>query len=219
LLDLGDQLRASATALAPLAVVKRIELKVDVGESLPRVWCDPDRLRQILTNLIGNAVKFTDRGCVTLTAEVRESAMAVHVSDTGIGIPEEARSRLFEEFFQVAQIRAANPHGIGGEGNEGLDVVGHRYCHGRADGAGLGLAIASRLVRMMGGELSVESAVGVGSRFTFTLPLAERTLQGTEDHGHDAASRPQDRGERAEGLARTVHRFQDEPHGTNTAGR
>ncbi|MEP6652802.1 MAG: ATP-binding protein [Myxococcales bacterium] len=214
LVDLEEQMRAAATALAPLAEAKGIELKVDVGESLPGVWCDPDRVRQVLTNLIGNAVKFTNRGCVTLTAEVRDGSVAVHVSDTGIGIPEEARSRVFEEFFQVGQLRA----GVDVSGGVG-PVEGGRYRRGRADGAGLGLAIASRLARMMGGELSVESAVGVGSRFTFAVPLAERTLQEAEEEGSDVASGSQDNGQRAEDVGRTVHRFQDEPHGTNTAGR
>ena len=199
LVDPAEQMRATATALAPLAQAKNIELKVDVGEFLPLVRCDPDRVRQVLTNLIGNAVKFTNRGCITLTAEVRDGAVALQVSDTGIGIPEEARSRVFEEFFQVGQM-----HPSGSEPDP-VEIPG-RYRRGRADGAGLGLTIASRLVRMMGGELSVESAVGVGSRFTFTLPLAERTP--VED-GSDAASVSQDNGQRSEDVGRTVYRFQD----------
>lgn len=214
LVDLGGQMRDTATALAPLAQAKNIELKVDVGESLLRVWCDPDRVRQVLTNLIGNAVKFTNHGCVTLTAEIHDGAVAVHVSDTGIGIPEGARSRVFEEFFQVGQMRA----GVDVAGVSDPPEVG-RYRRGRADGAGLGLAIASRLVRMMGGELSVESAVGVGSRFTFTLPQTERTPQEAEDARTDAASVPRDSGQTAEDVGRTVYRFQHGPHGTNTAGR
>jgi signal transduction histidine kinase len=147
-LDLGDHMRTTAAALAPLADVKHIRLIVEPLENLPRVLCDPDRVRQILTNLIGNAVKFTDRGQVVLSAESRNGAVAVHVSDTGVGIPEAALPGLFEEFFQ------ADPESAR-----------------RRGGAGLGLAIASRLVRLMSGELTVESTRGVGSRFTFTLPI------------------------------------------------
>ena len=188
-LDLGDQLRATAAALAPLAEVKGIELVVDAVPRLPLVRCDPDRVRQVLTNLIGNAIKFTDRGEVKISAARSGDMVAVHVSDTGIGIPEAARTRLFEEFFQAGESDAR-----------------------RNGGAGLGLAIASRLVQLMDGELSVQSAEGVGSRFTFTLPVGERTP------GPD----------RVEAVVREVgastshepgapRSFPDEHHGTHTA--
>jgi signal transduction histidine kinase len=172
-LDLGDQVRATVAALAPLAEVKKIDLTVDSIQDLPLVRCDPDRVRQVLTNLIGNAIKFTDRGQVVLSVEPRHQTVAVHVSDTGVGIPESARPRLFDAFFQGAGPQAR-----------------------RKGGAGLGLAIASRLVRLMGGDLSFESAEGVGSRFTFTLPIAE-----------------------AVGGARVAHRSRDDEYGTNPTGR
>ena len=80
----------------------------------------PSGCARSLPNLIGNAVKFTNRGCVTLTAEVRDGAVAVHVSDTGIGIPEEARPGCSSEFFQVGQMRASEasalPRGARGIG-------------------------------------------------------------------------------------------------------
>ena len=106
-------------------------------------------MRQILTNLIGNAIKFTDAGMVRVTAEARPSAVAINVTDTGVGIPEAQLGRIFDEFVQVDQTLAR-----------------------RQGGTGLGLAIASRLARLMGGEISVSSVVGSGSRFTLTLPRA-----------------------------------------------
>jgi CheY-like chemotaxis protein len=93
--------------------------------------------------------------------------VAVHVADTGIGIPENARSRVFEEFFQVDQTLAR-----------------------RRGGTGLGLAIAGRLVRLMGGEISVESVVGTGSRFTFTLPQSEGTVAGVPEFGASDGQEP-----------------------------
>lgn len=194
--DVGDQLRAAATALAPLADAKGITLTVVLAEQLPFVRCDPDRVRQVLTNLIGNAIKFTARGGVTLTAEAAEGCVAVHVCDTGVGIPQAARPRLFDEFFQVE--RGALDH--------------------QREGAGLGLTIARRLVRLMGGDLAVESEVGVGSRFTFTLPVAnDRSAR--EPKGVEVSKQIAKAGSiPTEGAGQVGQRFQDGPHGTNTAG-
>lgn len=140
--------------------------------------------------------------------------MAVHVSDTGVGIPQTAMSRVFDEFFQVAGSTSS----------------------GRRDGAGLGLTITRRLVRIMGGELSVQSAPGVGSCFTFTLPLAEslpsmkeakeakqgreaRGDSGGDAHGNGPRGLLNGQPERTAGAGRSrAQRFQDELHGTNTAG-
>ncbi len=202
-LDLGDQLRATVSALAALAEVKRIVLCVTAVDDLPAVRCDPDRLRQILTNLIGNAIKFTDRGQVVLSAEVREAVVAVHVSDTGVGIPEAARSHLFEDFFQA-------------------DAMDAR----RRQGAGLGLAIASRFVHLMGGEISVESTEGVGSRFTFTVPRGDNGHRGMDkltpalggDRAGDLDGSTQ-AGETTDAGVRAGHWSRDERYGTNTTGR
>ena len=110
---------------------------------------DVDRVRQILTNLVGNAIKFTDAGTVQVGVDVRPGAIALQVTDTGIGIPEAQLDRIFHEFVQVDQTLAR-----------------------RQGGTGLGLAIARRLARLMGGEVSVTSIAGKGSRFTLTLPRA-----------------------------------------------
>jgi len=160
-IDLAEQLQAIVMTLTPLAQVKGLELVVEPHHQLPHVRCDPHRVRQVLTNLIGNALKFTERGRVSLSAEVRRGEVAVHVSDTGIGISEEARLTLFDRFFQ------RGGGAVTGDGAQLGNV-----------GSGLGLAIAHRLVRLMGGDLSVESRVGVGSRFTFTLSVSEGELVG-----------------------------------------
>ena len=120
------------------------------AENLPELVCgDPRRLRQILLNLLGNAIKFTETGSVKLTAEVRGSAVLFAVEDTGIGIAAEDIDSLFLPFSQV------------GESSK------------KAEGTGLGLSISRRLVELMGGQLQVESSGG-GSRFWFEAELPER---------------------------------------------
>ncbi len=145
--DIGAQIRSTVGTLVPLAEAKGLDLHARLPDDLPPVRCDVDRMRQILTNLIGNAIKFTETGQVQVSAEARGELVAVHVTDTGVGIPDSAKTKVFEEFFQVDQSMAR-----------------------RQGGTGLGLAIASRLARLMGGEITFDSVVGAGSRFTLTLP-------------------------------------------------
>jgi len=145
--DVGAQIRATVGTLVPLAEAKGLDLNTRLPDDLPTVRCDVDRVRQILTNLIGNAIKFTENGQVQVSADARGDLMAVHVTDTGVGIPASAKGKVFEEFFQVDQSMAR-----------------------RQGGTGLGLAIASRLARLMGGEITFDSVAGSGSRFTLTLP-------------------------------------------------
>lgn len=123
--------------------------------SLPEILVDADRIRQILTNLIGNALKYMEAGgTVTLGARGIAKGVEMEVRDTGIGIPREALSKIFERFERVSNIPIP---GVGG--------------------AGLGLAITKELVELHGGKIRVESEVGKGSRFTFSLPfLQERDL-------------------------------------------
>jgi signal transduction histidine kinase len=137
-----------ANTVEPLATQKGLEFHAVESGPLPRIHTDGDKLRQVLINLAGNAVKFTDRGSVFLGVTSCEGEMRFHVRDTGMGIAQEDQSRLFHPFTQ-------------------LDT-GLTRRHG---GTGLGLHICQRLAALLGGHLAVESEVGRGTRFTLVLPL------------------------------------------------
>jgi len=148
-LRLGSLLADVASALRPLAREKALELRVAIVGGDTLVMADPLRVRQVVTNLVSNALKFTERGGVVIRLLALPSEVEVSVLDSGIGIPAEALSSVFDEFAQVDS-RA-----------------------GRAfPGSGLGLSIAQRLVHLHGGSIGVDSEVGVGSRFWFRLPVA-----------------------------------------------
>jgi signal transduction histidine kinase/CheY-like chemotaxis protein/nitrate/nitrite-specific signal transduction histidine kinase len=139
---------------------KPVKLVKDVPPDLPTVTADPMRIRQVLLNLLSNAAKFTNEGSITLQAvEVEETEdeigyMQVNVIDTGIGISEEDIEKLFEAFSQVD---ASTTRAVGG--------------------TGLGLSITRSLVEMHGGRVWVESEVGAGSTFSFTIPLHSQSTQ------------------------------------------
>ncbi|MFT4037795.1 MAG: PAS domain S-box protein [Thermomicrobiales bacterium] len=135
--------------VAPQAAAKNLQLSLQAPQRLPRALGDPERVRQILLNLAGNAVKFTESGEVQMIARQRQGRVEIAVTDTGIGIAASEIPHIFEEFRQV-------------DGK-----LSRRY-----GGAGLGLAIARRLARQMNGEITVQSAPGSGSTFTLCLPLA-----------------------------------------------
>jgi GAF domain-containing protein len=136
-------------AVEPLARTKGLALKLDVPAGLPRARGDERRIAQVLLNLVGNAIKFTDQGAITIGASARDGVFTVAVDDTGPGIAAADRSKIFEE-FQQADNSATRKKG----------------------GTGLGLAISKRIIEMHGGRLWVESELGRGSTFAFTLPLA-----------------------------------------------
>ena len=153
--DLRHALDDVGALLATTAHAKEVELVVNYSPDLPtRFTGDVGRIRQVVTNLLGNAVKFTESGHVAMSLEGHleddEAVLDFSVRDTGIGIPESRRNEIFEVFEQV-------------------DGASNR----RYEGTGLGLAIARRLVRLMGGEIALSSEEGVGSEFSFriTLPL------------------------------------------------
>jgi two-component system CheB/CheR fusion protein len=147
--DLGSVVHEAVDMLGPAAEKKKLVLEVDVDESLPPVSGDAPRLRQVISNLLTNAIKFTDQGQVAVTVDSTDSRARVRVSDTGIGIDPSFLPQLFTRFRQ--------------------EVGGQTRAHG---GLGLGLAIVRYVVEAHGGTVSAESAGrGKGSTFTVLLPL------------------------------------------------
>jgi signal transduction histidine kinase len=135
-------------ATESLAATKKLALKADVSRSLPIGLGDEQRLTQVLLNLVGNAIKFTDAGEVRITAAAGGGHFALAVTDTGPGIPSEEQARIFEQFHQVD---SSNTKAKGG--------------------TGLGLAIAKQIVEMHGGRIWVESTLGKGATFQMELPI------------------------------------------------
>jgi CheY-like chemotaxis protein len=150
---LGPLLEAVSRFVEPLAAKRGLAFELDAAEDLPaHVLTDGSRLRQILLNLLGNAVKFTDTGTVRLAVHGASASggtglLTFEVADTGAGIPRDRLAELFAPFHQL-------------DGSTTRD-------HG---GTGLGLAISRELARALGGDITVESAAGAGSTFTLTLP-------------------------------------------------
>jgi two-component system sensor histidine kinase/response regulator len=151
--DLSDAIEEVAVLMAGKAEEKRLELVLSIAPAVPeRVVADPGRLKQVLVNLIGNAIKFTTLGCVhvevTAINQDGNCSLRISVRDTGIGIPQAAQAALFQKFTQ------------------GDASTTRRY-----GGTGLGLAICRQLVDLMGGRIGVDSTPGAGSMFWFTMPV------------------------------------------------
>jgi signal transduction histidine kinase len=148
-----DVVQTVVTGVEALAGEKGLALKTDVAPGLSAGYGDERRITQVLLNLVGNAIKFTEAGEVSIEVKVLDSAFRVAVSDTGPGIASSDRAKIFEEFQQV-------------------DSTSTR----KKGGTGLGLSISRRIVEMHGGSIWVDSIPGHGSTFAFTVPLrAERT--------------------------------------------
>jgi len=135
----------------PHADEKGLHVRSLIPQGLPNVWADRARVRQVLANMLANAVKFTERGMVSVAATAAEGWVTVSVSDTGVGISPEAQAYVFDEFRQADSSTT------------------RRY-----GGTGLGLAISKRLVTLHGGRIWVDSEIGRGSTFHFTLPIRVR---------------------------------------------
>lgn len=148
-LDLYPLMQASGRSLASLAGGTKITFSVLEPAEPILIWADSDRVLQVLANLLGNAVKFTSQGEIVLWAETIGDMAAIHVRDTGIGIAAEDQDRIFQKFHQLGNALTDKP-----------------------TGTGLGLCICRDIVEHHGGEITVESTLGVGSTFSFTLPLA-----------------------------------------------
>jgi len=146
-------LQAVAEKFAPQSQRAGVDIKVDVAANIQTINADGDRLAQVFTNLVDNALKFTPRsGLISLRAWVENTEMLISVMDTGTGIPEQAQAHIFERFYQ------ADPARRGGEKH----------------GAGLGLAIAHEIVQAHGGRISVRSKLGEGTSFDVFLPLTRK---------------------------------------------
>jgi len=169
--NVGALVDAVATVIEPMAGAKRLHVDVVVARDIPDLQTDPGHVRQILLNLVANAVKFTEKGAITIVARKQDAdlgdGVVIIVEDTGIGIAREDQDRIFQEFEQV------RPSGRG----DSLER-----------GTGLGLAIARKLARLLGGDVQVRSAPGAGSRFILSLPRSSHTVSiGGDDHRTHAA--------------------------------
>ncbi len=147
-IGLSPVLESCARTVEPLIKADTVTLVKEFDGTLPQMYVDEEKLRQIVINLLSNAAKFTSRGTIRLQARASNGSVAIAVSDTGIGIPSDKLEAIFEEFEQ-ADASSTRVYG----------------------GTGLGLTIARRLARLMGGEIVAESVLGSGSTFTLTLPL------------------------------------------------
>lgn len=136
----------------PLLRGKKLKLINSIPKEVPLVEADENRLQQIIHNLIGNAIKFTQKGYVTLLAETKNDMLSISVSDTGIGIPNDKLETIFNSFEQA-------------DGTEQREY----------GGTGLGLSVTKQLVELHGGTIQATSDLGKGSIFTFTLPLSSKT--------------------------------------------
>ena len=153
--DVGQLVGECVTSVAPLAR-PGVELVQELGD-VPKVTTDGDRTRRVVMNLLGNAVKFTEAGSITVSLNSVDSGVELAVADTGVGIPAEDLPHIFEEFRQV-----------------------ERQVGDKTEGTGLGLAIAARSVEMLGGTISAESEVGVGTTFTLRIGDYRRASEGLE---------------------------------------
>lgn len=151
--DMGALLRGIIEKFAPQAAKAGVNLQLNISESLPALIGDGDRLAQVFTNLVDNALKFTPAGGqIMLSAAGVGAEMEISVTDTGKGVPPEALPHLFDRFYQVDRSRAG----------------------GEKHGAGLGLAIVQEILQAHGGRIIVRSEVGRGTTFVIRLPLARK---------------------------------------------
>ncbi|MDY6865371.1 MAG: PAS domain-containing sensor histidine kinase [Halobacteriota archaeon] len=143
-----EMVRKTAKEIKSLASDKDLKITVKIDENIPVISCDGNRVRQVLDNLLNNAIKFTPgSGDIRMNVGCDENVVMISVSDNGIGIPEEEHIKIFERFYEVG------------------DYLSHE-----TGGAGLGLAIVKGIVEAHGGKVWVESSLGSGSTFYFTLP-------------------------------------------------
>ncbi|MBE9145993.1 SpoIIE family protein phosphatase [Planktothrix mougeotii] len=169
--DVYSIVNAVSILSQPLITQKDLHIINRIPADFPLADADENRLQQILYNLIGNAIKFTSEGIVEISArilaETEKHQMAITISDSGIGIAADKLERIFESFEQ-------------GEGSTAREY----------GGTGLGLTITKQLVELHGGEIKVQSELGIGSQFTFTLPIAENTIKNPSENRVKNLSKP-----------------------------
>lgn len=146
--DMAEVIRSVTSTVEPLVAEKSLSLEVDIDPSLPEGYGDSARIRQIVLNLVGNAVKFTERGGLSIHVSASDAAFTIDVSDTGPGIAPQDQETIFYEFQQAD---TSSTRSVGG--------------------TGLGLAISRKLAELHGGTIRVESTPGAGSKFTVMLPV------------------------------------------------
>ena len=145
--DVSELMDSVETMAQPLASAKGLTFRIQVEPEGLSMKTDPVKLRQVLLNLISNAVKYTEKGDITVRSEARDGVVNFHVSDTGVGVGEEHLEKIFEPFWQVEQTTTR-----------------------RAGGTGLGLAVTRQFVDLLSGQIDVASEIGKGSTFTVSLP-------------------------------------------------
>jgi ammonium transporter len=158
--QIADVLQEVSDSLEPLIDRPGVRLSVEAAPGLPPVVTDRDKVRQILLNLVSNAIKYTDEGSISVRADAVDGRLRVGVSDTGVGIPADELDTIFEE-FQRADTTSAR----------------------RRSGTGLGLTISRRLARALGGDVTAKSRLGTGSTFTLDLPLNHASAGASKDDG------------------------------------
>jgi K+-sensing histidine kinase KdpD len=156
---LADIVRDTVTVQGPQAAEREIRIATDIPETIPTLIGDPNRIKQILLNLVSNAIKYNRQGgSISISARPEEQMIRLSVCDTGNGIPPEAIKNLFKRFYRVPDTE------------------------GFISGTGLGLLITQRIVQQHGGKIWVRSSLGKGSCFYFTLPLPKDTLAKSQGH-------------------------------------
>jgi signal transduction histidine kinase len=144
----GEIVEDVSSLIDPLARTRGLTLTVESANPSLRMHTDAGKVRQIVLNLLSNSVKFTPKGEVRLDVHEEAGDVVWKVRDTGVGIAPEEQARIFEPFRQVGDVHTS-----------------------RAAGTGLGLSVSRQLARLLGGEVTVESALGAGSTFTLRLPI------------------------------------------------
>jgi signal transduction histidine kinase len=155
--NLSDLIQSVMATASALVRDRDIELHLEIESDLPSVEADAARIRQVMLRLLANAAKFTERGAITVRSWITDGQVMVSVSDTGVGISTEDHKRIFQRFEQGSLENGRRPNG-----------------------AGLGLALSKEFVEMHGGQIWVDSELGKGATFTFSIPLTQRAMSGSD---------------------------------------